>query len=101
MWPYIGWSVENLQGIDKCQEICYGVDQYIPAPIGAQAKENILNNDVLLQKRSITAADDETTCNLETSESYAFFVRAQQLNESCAHVSHLKSHYEFEDELAM
>ena len=91
MWPRIGWSVSSIPGLEKCQDICYGMDQHIPAPLGATVGHDVLLDDILTSKRELGAAVGITTRIIPTAEGHSLFVRAQQLNELDGYAEYLKT----------
>ena len=99
MWPRIGWSVSSIPGLEKCQDIRYGMDQHIPAPLGATVGHDVLSDDILTSKRELGAAVGITTRIIPTAEGHSLFVRAQQLNELDGYAEYLKTHYASDNEV--
>ena len=101
MWPRIGWAVLEIPGLDKCQSIQYGVDQYIPAPLGARVAKDVSSNNLLLRDRVFSDVTDDNSRIISTTEAHDLFVRFQRLNELQYFADYLKGYYNFKDEVAM
>ena len=99
-WPRIGWRVDELPGVKKCQAIKYGVEQHVPAPLGARVSNDVSADELLLQKRSFVGPDNTNSCIIPSAEAHSLFVRAQRLNELTAHANHLRDRYAMADEIA-
>ena len=60
-WPYLGWIVTSLLGHKKCKDITYGVNQFIPAPIGMRVPLESSSDDILFEARLFTNDQREGT----------------------------------------
>ena len=77
------------------------MNQCIPSPLNARVHEAVSSNDLLLKNRTFADVNHKYSRTVTTPEAHKLFVRVQHLNELNFYANYLKSHHDFQDEVAL